>query len=130
MHNFKQDHYNGLVEIRTGLMTAYPILTSHICGIYMWDINVAKQFLKNGIVSLGILPEIHCWAGIIDTNEIVDLSTRHLVQQYEKTMRETWQAPAPPLYIWVNSDTIPDGVRYIPDMEAIHFALMTLVNRR
>lgn len=99
---------------------------SHTHFSYMWDKNVARQFLRNGLLSVGILPEMHCWAGIIDTNEIVDLSTRHLIQQYEKTMREEWQAPTPPLYLWADKDTILDGVRYIPDVEAIYFALMVL----
>ena len=42
---------------------------------YMWTPSAADSALS---VALGNLPEMHVWVGIVDRQEIVDFTTRHL----------------------------------------------------
>mgnify|MGYP001562720860 CR=1 FL=1 len=66
----------------------------------------------------GYLPEIHCWIGLPDTQELVDFSTKHF---HAAAMRETlkWTAPLPPDYLW--TDPLGIGAMYQPEKDALCF---------
>jgi hypothetical protein len=68
-------------------------------------------------MALGQLPEMHCWVGILDTQEIVDFSTRHLVAAaLDRCL--FWTAAEPPRYLWCKANALPDWVVYTPNREA------------
>ena len=73
-------------------------------------------------VAMGNLPEIHVWVGIVDRQEIVDFSTRHL----KAAFLGPWTAPDPPRYLWCPAGQLPDWVVYRPNREASIYACTIL----
>jgi hypothetical protein len=68
---------------------------------YMWSPNDPRS---RQAIAMGMLPEVHVWAADVDTQEIIDLSTREL-----KTIAETrygldWKTADPPNYVWMTRD--------------------------
>lgn len=59
-----------------------------------------------------VLPEMHVWAGILDTQEIVDLTTRYLPEQCERIINEDWSGDLPPEFLWCSIRDLPKGVIY------------------
>jgi len=86
---------------------------------YIWDKQEAA-----GRLAVGQLPELHAWAAIPETQEIIDFTTCYVPEQCERILKIKWQAPKPPPYLWCAEAGIPDGVIYRPDLDAIRFALM------
>lgn len=84
---------------------------------YMWSPETLESQIA---MSLGALPEMHVWVGLIDTQEIVDFSTRHL-KEAATNRGHKWIANDPPSYFWGNQ--LPDWVRYRPNVEASLLAL-------
>ena len=76
-------------------------------------------------MAAGNLPELHCWVGLVDTQEIVDFSTRHLAGAALK-LEMFWTAPAPPRFLWCGANQLPDQVRYEPNREATLYACSVL----
>lgn len=68
-------------------------------------------------VALGNLPEMHCWVGIVDRQEIVDFTTRHLKESSER-IGIPWTAADPPRYLWCEANQLPDWVIYRPNRDA------------
>lgn len=66
----------------------------------------------------GLLPEMHVWLGLPDTQEIIDFSTGNLREICESRHRLPWQTEAPPRYVWGQP---PEGVCYRPRLEAVQF---------
>ncbi len=89
---------------------------------YMWSPGSPESIVS---AAIGNLPEIHVWVGILNTQEIVDFTTRHLVAAaLERHM--IWTAVAPPSYLWCRADGLPDWVVYRPDQEASIYACSVL----
>ncbi|MEN6458227.1 MAG: hypothetical protein ABFC63_04800 [Thermoguttaceae bacterium] len=61
-------------------------------------------------VALGNLPEMHVWVGIVDRQEIVDFTTRHLKKA--AAALGPWTAADPPRYLWCPTNQTPDWVVY------------------
>lgn len=79
----------------------------------------------------GELPEIHCWAAILGTQEIIDPTTRHLHALCKLALPgEEWSAEAPPAYFWGTAANLPDGWHYEPDARAIAIAFRFLRSGR
>jgi hypothetical protein len=85
---------------------------------YMWSPETPESHLS---VALGCLPEMHVWVGILDTQEIVDFSTRWLKQAAEG-MGLAWTADEPPEFLWCSAKKMPDWVVYTPVREATIYA--------
>lgn len=86
---------------------------------YMWDPdNITSKFA----VASGMLPEMHCWVGIIDTQEIVDFSVRFL-KNAAVASGVKWTADNPPEYLWCNVENIPENVVYRPNRDATLYAI-------
>jgi hypothetical protein len=96
------------------------IVATHFA--YMWD---PTSPINTFSLALGNLPEMHCWVGLLDQQEIVDFSVRHL-KEAAAIRGVRWTAEDPPSHLWCPVDKIPDDVRYIPDMKASIFAHMLL----
>ena len=76
-------------------------------------------------MALGNLPEMHVWVGLVDHQEIVDFTTRHLrASASQRGM--VWTATVPPPYLWCRADQLPDWVVYQPNREATIYACMIL----
>jgi hypothetical protein len=73
-------------------------------------------------LSLGLLPEIHVWAGLPDQNELLDFATKSLPEQAAKEGL-IWRTPPPPDFLWCGPAELPEGVIYKPDLDAIGFIL-------
>lgn len=88
------------------------------------DTHLSYEFNPKDPASLaslaqGSLPEIHCWAGIPETGEIVDLSTAYLVDRLAQSGGGlTWTAPVPPAEIWCGPGQLPDGFIYSASLPA------------
>jgi hypothetical protein len=76
-------------------------------------------------VALGNLPEMHVWVGIVDRQEIVDFTTRHL-KSAAAALGMAWTAADPPHYLWCPAGQLPDWVRYRPNREASIYACTIL----
>jgi hypothetical protein len=74
------------------------------------------------IVIKGMMPEIHVWAGIPLTNEIIDLTSGFFPKQAKKLGGFDWPGPKPPSALWVKGTELPPGVLYRPNLEAIAVA--------
>lgn len=63
------------------------------------------------------LPEMHCWIGLLGTQEVVDFSTG-FIHMAAKAMGYEWEAPRLPPFIWCRADKLPAGITYMPDRDA------------
>jgi hypothetical protein len=89
---------------------------------YMWTPGAYDSALS---VAMGNLPEMHVWVGILDSQEIVDFTTRHLRAAAE-ARGMAWTAADPPPYLWCPAASTPDWVVYRPDRDASIYACMIL----
>jgi hypothetical protein len=80
-------------------------------------------------LKLGLLPEIHVWVGLPDSNELLDFSTKYLPEQAAKEAL-VWRTPLPPDFLWCGPSELPDGVLYKPDLDAIGFILDRIRNTK
>ena len=90
---------------------------------YMWE---PDSLMTKSMFEAGLMPEMHVWAAIPSENEIVDLTTRYLVQQAKKRAALAWTAPPPPDFLWARADQLPSGVVYRPDFAATMLATQLL----
>ena len=89
---------------------------------YEWTPGAADSALS---VALGNLPEMHVWIGLLDSQEIVDFTTRHL-KAAAAHRGFTWSAAEPPNYLWCRADSLPDWVVYRPNADASIYACTIL----
>lgn len=92
---------------------------------YVWTDPPTTAAMRDIIfcaVTSGHLPEMHCWAAIPETGEIIDFTTKFQKEQCEKRAHLSWTAPEPPEYIWSHMHSLPDGVLYQPTFTACKFA--------
>jgi hypothetical protein len=88
---------------------------------YMWTPGDPASRLA---VSMGQLPEMHVWVGLLQEQQIVDFSTRNLRAEANRCGL-TWTAEDPPPYLWTHE--LPDWVAYTPDRQATLFACRAIV---
>ena len=89
---------------------------------YMWTPTSPESALS---VALGNLPEMHVWVGILNSQEIVDFTTRQLRSAAE-ARGMAWTAADPPRYLWCPAAGTPDWVVYGPDRDASIYACTIL----
>jgi hypothetical protein len=68
-------------------------------------------------INKGLLPEVHIWCGIVDTQELVDFSTGTFAQ-IARARGHNWRMPDPPPFLWCQAKDLPDAAHYAPNMEA------------
>lgn len=98
------------------------IINTHFS--YIWEPNspaTIKAILE------GRMPEMHVWIYLLDTDEIIDLTTRYLVSQCTKLTGMRWSAPPPPDYLWCNRNDLPPDVVYQEHDSANKFAITLLI---
>ena len=88
---------------------------------YMWTPHDPMSAMS---VALGNLPEMHVWVGIVDRQELVDFTTRHLKRAAAPL--GPWTATDPPSYLWCPANQTPDWVVYRPDRDASLYACTIL----
>lgn len=93
---------------------------------YEWDTTLEEALTV--LHSDGdALPEMHCWAAIVDTEEIVDLTTGFLVQQCADLARLDWPGEKPPDHVWEKSVALRErSIYYAPEIDAIRIASLQL----
>jgi hypothetical protein len=69
-------------------------------------------------IEKGLMPEMHVWAGCIETQEIVDVTTRYLPAQCELQAGIAWLAPEPPRFFWGKGQDMPAHWVYSPKRDA------------
>jgi hypothetical protein len=89
---------------------------------YMWSPQSPASALS---VTLGNLPEMHVWVGLVDSQELVDFSTRHL-KAAARSHGLAWTAADPPRYLWCPAAELPDWVVYRPMADASIYACALL----
>lgn len=73
-------------------------------------------------LSMGQLPEIHVWAAIPATNEIIDMTTKFWPELCPQMTGSKWEGLPPPDYLWCKADELPKRVLYRPIAGATFFA--------
>lgn len=73
-------------------------------------------------VAMGNLPEMHIWVGLVETQEILDLSTGHLPEACRIILDKDWPGPKPPKFYWGRACEVPAMVSYQPNEEATIYA--------
>ena len=97
-------------------------------GVRSTHFSYQFELDKNAIGKLmeGKLPELHAWAALPDTNEIIDITTCYGPRQAERMgvikRRDDWTAPVHD-FIWTKADRLPRGVLYHASMQAIAVGL-------
>lgn len=90
---------------------------------YVWE---RDSLVTHSMIAQQLMPEIHVWAAIPTRNEIVDVTTCYLIRQAKHRACIEWTATAPPDFLWVRADQIPDRVIYQPDYDATRLAVQML----
>jgi len=90
---------------------------------YVWD---PKSPASIASCNAGHLPEMHCWAGIPATGELIDFSTKYLPER-AAVHGMKWCTPLPPDFLWATSAKMPPGVIYRPNKQATRFAVGLLI---
>ncbi len=116
----------GIVQAGTH---SWPIVPEHLDDgqrtthlSYEWEPDSLETTVATGA---GALPEMHCWAAIPATQEIIDLTTSYLPDR-AKASRIPWLTPAPPEFVWATAAQLPARVVYRPCLKAIRVALKIL----
>ena len=88
---------------------------------YVWSPAEAASIAA---VLGGNLPEMHIWAAIPETKELIDINTRHFPKACKETLDLDWPGPAPPDYLWIDSeDGLPEHTIYQPSERATRLAV-------
>ena len=86
---------------------------------YVWEHSMTTM----NRIKQGLLPEMHAWCAIPETNEIIDMTTCFAAVQCKKTIGAEWPGPVLPPYIWATPEKLPDGVIYKPYATATAIAM-------
>ena len=85
---------------------------------YKWE--GASSPLDQVSISMGNLPEMHIWAAILDTRELIDMTTWSWPAACKRMLGMDWQGSKPPNYFWANKP--PAGVIYKVNLRATLYA--------
>lgn len=123
--------YWNQVAMRTLLVHGYkPVMQA---GSMHWKINhnpdpnVADTFgyewspdthLSQSQIYNGLLPEVHIWAALPETGELIDFSTGSIKAVATERFGFIWDREDPPEFVW---GAPPPGTVYMPNRQAIAF---------
>ncbi len=80
---------------------------------YQYNVIAAAPY-----VVANLMPEMHVWAGDLQTGEIVDLASGFFPAQCRKLLGVGWKAPTPPAFFWDIPSKLPKLANYTPDRNA------------
>lgn len=86
---------------------------------YVWS---PKDLSSQIAISLGGMPEMHVWAGILPAGEIVDMTTGFFPEQAKLLCDYDWPGKRPPKYFWDTPDKLEFGY-YEPLAPATEYAV-------
>lgn len=89
---------------------------------YMWSPDTP---MSREAVSRGALPEIHVWAGLLESQEIIDFTTRYWVEQARTLGGFDWPGTPPPEFFWGHGREL-NGAFYQSNREATEYAVATM----
>jgi len=121
IHGFKP-----LLQAGTMLWKINDDLDPEACNAfgYQWS---PEEPLSQAQLSAGLLPELHIWAGLKETNELIDFSTAYFRQIAEEEHRFKWTSPDPPKFIWGKP---PEHALYCPTASATMFAWRFILEKQ
>jgi len=90
---------------------------------YMWSPDDPQSRMA---MRMGLLPEVHVFAGDPETQEFIDLSTRDFKRIAENKFGLKWLTPPPPRYVWGKINEIPSDANYMPNRDATLFVISKL----
>lgn len=98
----------------------------------VWSPHEINSILS---VATGRLPEIHCWVGLLETQEIIDLTVKFFPMAWKNAIGYDWTAKTPPDYVWSNIVSCQKkyAVRYEPLKDATEYGMhqiTKILNRR
>ena len=115
---FQRHGVRGVLQAGTMLWPAFEdddVNDTHYG--YEWS---PEHEASQAALMLGLIPEIHTWLALPETQEIVDFSVKYLPQSAARDGK-VWVKPNPPDFLWVTEDAMPEGVVYRPEIEACHW---------
>lgn len=65
----------------------------------VWSPHEIKSIMS---VLNGKLPEMHCWVGLLESQEIIDLTVKFFPMAWKNAIGYDWTAKTPPDYVWMN----------------------------
>jgi len=93
---------------------------------YQWSPN---EVLSQIAVASDLMPEIHIWAALPVSGQIVDFSTGLFPEQARQFLGVDWPGEQPPQFFWGTKEELPEDVVYKPDVQAITYVLKKAVDR-
>jgi hypothetical protein len=90
---------------------------------YVWEPHSPTTLAR---LAQNLLPELHCWAGIPATHEIIDPTTRYWPQRCQAALGRDWPGDRPPDDLWCKGEELPPGVVYRPALGAIRVVMRYL----
>lgn len=92
----------------------------------MWTPDEAPSRIA---VANGLLPEMHVWAAIPFTKEIVDMSTKFWPEQAQRLGGFDWPGTVPPDFFWGTAAELQSTKAfYRADADAIKHTLKVIVD--
>lgn len=90
------------------------------CNVFGYEFKATPRVVRQAVE--GEMPEMHCWIGVYETQEIIDFTTGYWPEQAKRLADMDWPGDLPPKYLWCKVNELPDGVIYHPFMQAIKLA--------
>ena len=90
---------------------------------YEWS---PRSQISSSAIARCQLPEVHIWAGLPDTNEIVDFSTGYLKKIAEDSLGLKWRTADPPQFVFGKP---PDDAIYHPNRESTLFVFNFIMEK-
>lgn len=94
---------------------------------YQWELKPPYEGHLARTALTGQLPEIHIWAALPDTGEILDFTTGHWPDACKQNIGIDWPPRhVPPLFFWGKGEDLFENAEYTADWEACKFVLALL----
>lgn len=122
-------HKNGFRPVIQAGSMQWPIIprdqddgadNSHFA--YMWNPEDPASIAAR---LAGGLPEMHVWVGLVESQTLIDFSTRD-IRRHAEACGLVWRSGDPPRYLWARADEMPDWVVYTPNRNATLYACTIL----
>lgn len=98
-----------------------PTTPSHFT--YQWEGLTARTMNR---LAQGLLPEMHCWVGDPQRQELIDPLSGQFPAQCRALIGRDWPGIQPPDFFWGGPADLPDRVCYEPDGVATQIAAQLL----
>lgn len=73
------------------------------------------------------MPEIHCWVGLVESQEIIDITVKFFPMAWKTAMGYDWLTKQPPDYLWHSVRDLEElDCMYEPIEAATHYGMQML----